>query len=112
MTFNHDSQFIMNKITFNELGNVIANYDMNGYMIVAAALPWKPSLAIEDCDKNGRNCKSYGTVVDLMNTMARKYNFTWDIYQDIDKDWGLFPVEGKSWNNLINLKKNSGIFSP
>ena len=55
MTFNHDSQFIMNKITFNELGNVIANYDMNGYRIVTAALPWKPSLAIEDCDKNGRN---------------------------------------------------------
>ena len=103
MTFNHDSQFIMNKITFNEMGNVIANYDMNGYRIVAAALTWKPALAVEDCDQNGRNCKSYGIIADLLNSMAREYNFTWDIYKDLDNDWGLFPVEGSKNGTKVVL---------
>ena len=94
MTFNHDSQFIMNKIQFDHLGNAIENYDLHGYNIVGTGLTWKPSIAAENCDKFGRNCEIYGMIADLMNNMAKNYNFTWDIYADIDNDWGMFPIEG------------------
>jgi hypothetical protein len=30
----------------------------------------------------------------MMSMWAREYNFTWDIYADIDGDWGLNPVSG------------------
>ena len=48
----------------------------------------------ENCDKTGQNCKNSGIAADLMDSWARSYNFTWDIYADLDNDWGLFPVEG------------------
>ena len=94
MTFNHESHFIMNKIEFDHLGNAIENYDMNGYNIVATGLTWKPSLAAENCNTFGRNCETYGMIADLMHNMAKYYNFTWDIYADLDNDWGMFPIEG------------------
>ena len=95
MTFNDDKHIIMNEISFDHLGKAIENYDMHGFEIVATGMPWKPSLAIENCDNTGSNCDFYGSTVDLMNVVARQYNFTWNIYKDIDNDWGMHPVEGR-----------------
>ena len=104
MTFNYNEQFIMNEISFNLLGKAFENYDMQGFEIVGTGLSWKPSLAIENCDKTGRNCDIYGSIADLTNNVAKQYNFTWDIYKDLDNDWGMFPVEGITLF-LINTKR-------
>ena len=94
MTFNHETHFIMNEISFDHMGKAIENYDMHGFQVVATGMLWKPSLVVENCDKTGRNCDFYGSVVDLMKVVAQQYNFTWDGYRDLDNDWGMFPVEG------------------
>ena len=93
MTFNDNADFIMNEMSFDHSGKAIENYDMHKFEVVATGLSWKPSIAVENCDKTGRNCDIYGSIVDLMNAIARHYNFTWDIYKDLDNDWGMFPVD-------------------
>ena len=95
MIFNDNEQFIMNEISFDLLGKAIENYDMQGFEVIGTGLSWKPSLAVENCDKTGRNCDIYGSISDLTNAIAKQYNFTWDIYKDIDNDWGMHPVEGR-----------------
>ena len=94
MIFNDNKQFIMNEMSIDYLGKAIENYDMQGFEIVGTGLSWKPSLAVENCDKTGRNCNAYGITADLMNAVAQQYNFTWDIHKNMDNDWGFFPVEG------------------
>ena len=95
MTFNDDKHIIMNEISFDHLGKAIENYDMHGFEVMATGMSWKPSIAIENCDTTGRNCDIYGSIVDLTNNVAKQYNFTWDVYKDLDNDWGMFPVEGR-----------------
>ena len=63
------------------------------YEIVATSLSWMPFIGHSDCDENGRRCTNRGLLVDLMNTFAKQFNFTWDIYADLDNDWGLFPLD-------------------
>ena len=88
MTFNENEQFIMNEISFDHLGKAIENYDLQGFEIVGNGLSWTSTLALDNCDKTGRNCDKYGITVDLMTDIAEQYNFTWDVYKD-------FPVEGR-----------------
>ena len=95
MIFNDNEQFIMNEISFDLLGKAIENYDMQGFEVVGTGLSWKPSLAVENCNQTGRNCDIYGSIADLTNAVAKQHNFTWDIYKDLDNDWGMHPVEGR-----------------
>ena len=44
----------------------------------------------------GRGCQNYGLLVDVMSIWAKEYNFTWDVYRDINNNWGLQPVSGKT----------------
>ena len=107
MTLYNSSQFIMNQIAFNDLGQAVEDFNMNGYNIVGASLQWKPFMGIEDCDAMGRNCKYYGIIADMMDIWAKGYNFTWDIYRDIDNDWGMFPIDGP-FNRSGTWKGNMG----
>ena len=102
MTFNDNEQFIMNEMSFDHLGKLIENYDYHGFEVVATGMSWKPAIAVENCDKIGRNCNIYGTQADLTNAVAKQYNFTWDIYKDLNNDWGMHPVEGRQ---LLLIKK-------
>ena len=95
---NHKSQIIMNKIEFETDGKIIEDYDFKGMEIVATALAWDPIIAYTKCDNKGRNCNSYGILVDLIDMWSKDYNFTWDIftgYPGIDWGWGTAPKSGK-----------------
>ena len=95
MTLNNSSQLIMNQIQFNDLGQAVEDFNMNGYNIVGTALPWKPFIDIQNCDITGRNCQVFGIIPDMMDIWAKVYNFTWDTYRDVNNDWGYVdPVEG------------------
>ena len=94
----NSSQFIMNKIFFDGMGVAIEDYNMHGYNLVGTSLSWKPFMANENCDNTGRNCQNYGLVADLMDIWGKNYNFTWEVYADLDNDWGMFPLEGTPYN--------------
>ena len=38
-----------------------------------------------------------------MSLWANKYNFTWDVYNDLDGDWGLKPVSGNDFQACFAL---------
>ena len=42
-------------------------------------------------------------LTDLMNMWSRNFNFTWDIYADVDGDWGLFPISGMYLPKLMRF---------
>ena len=88
----------MNKIFFDGMGVAIEDYNMHGYNLVGTSLSWKPFMANENCDNTGRNCQNYGLVADLMDIWGKNYNFTWEVYADLDNDWGMFPLEGTPYN--------------
>ena len=48
MTLYNSTQFIMNQIEFNDLGQAVEDFNMNGLNIVGASLQWKPFMGIED----------------------------------------------------------------
>ena len=88
----------MNKITLNHIGHFIENFDMNGYNIVGTSLTWSPFMITENCNESGRNCKNSGIAADFLDSWAKSYNFTWDIYADVDNNWGIVPEEGPPYN--------------
>ena len=94
MTFYDSSQMIMNKISFGENGLAIEDYNLHGYEIVATSLDWMPFISHKYCNPNGRKCHNSGLLVDLMNSWAKDFNFTWDIMAGYGNDWGLQPKSG------------------
>ena len=106
LTLYDSSQFIMNKIRFNDLGQAVEDFNLNGYNIVGTALSWKPFMEIENCDKNGRNCNYYGIIPEMMDTWSKVYNFTWDVYRNVDNDWAVLPIDGPynrsgTWKGVV-----------
>ena len=94
---NNSNKSIINDIQFDEMGCMIENYNLQGYEIVVTSLSWAPYHSHKNCNELGRQCENYGLLADLMNIWALDYNFTWDVYHDLNNDWGLNPKEGKSY---------------
>ena len=46
ITLYNSSQFIMNQIGFNDLGQAVEDFNLNGYNIVGTAKSWKPFMAV------------------------------------------------------------------
>lgn len=95
ITMNNSTMAIFNDIQFDELsGRMIENYNLQGYEIVVTSLSWAPYHSHKNCNALGRRCENYGLLADLMNIWALDYNFTWDVYHDLNNDWGLNPKSG------------------
>ena len=94
MTFHNSSQMVMNIISFDKNGLAIEDYNLHGYEIVASSLDWMPFISHKDCNPNGLKCHNSGLLVDLMESWAKDFNFTWDIMAGYGDDWGLQPKSG------------------
>jgi hypothetical protein len=94
MTLNHQTQVISNELSFDMNGKVIKEYNMAAIKLEATSLSWSPFLSVDNCNFEGKQCTVFGLLGDLMNIWGRAYNFTWDIYGDLDNDWGQNPVSG------------------
>jgi len=70
--------------------------DLQGLSITATSLNWPPYINIDNCNKIGTNCSTSGYLVEFIEIWARELNFTWDVYADINNDWGLNPIDGKN----------------
>ena len=94
---NNYSQIIMNKIEFDPDGKIIEDYDFQGIELVTSTLAWDPIISYTKCDNKGRNCDSYGMLIDLIEMWSKDYNFTWDVFTGYpDNDWGMAPKSGKN----------------
>ena len=97
------TEIVINALKFDTFGRVMENYDLKGIKILTNAMDWIPFISLVDCNEKGMNCNSYGSLVDLMNFWARDFNFTWDVHDNINKDWGLKPKSGKSHFSFFNI---------
>ncbi len=60
------------------------------------SLPWPPFLHIEDCDKEGQNCKeNYGFLIDLSALLEKKLNMTIRSDKEPNNEWGINPRNQK-----------------
>ena len=100
ITFDN-GQVISNDLKFDDFGIIIEDYDLQGAEISATSLSWSPFNRHENCNEEGWECDNSGLLVDVMSLWANKYNFTWDLYNDLDGDWGLKPVSGKNFQVCI-----------
>ncbi len=95
LTLQNSSQVVKNQVTFDDFGRIKKIHNLQGLQIIATALSWPPSIIVEDCNRFGRACKTkHGFLVDLMNIWSAQLNFTWDIYKDVNNDWGEKPKSG------------------
>ncbi len=63
-----------------------------GARVQATTLAYAPFLVFDSCgDSEDSPCQVSGMVVDLFNLMARKSNFTWEIYREPSGLWGSMP---------------------
>ena len=101
ITFNGSFKIITNEIKFNNNGQIIENYNLNGFKISTTTLSWSPYTMHENCNADGWQCKNSGLLVDMLEGWAKTFNFTWDIYVSPDNDWGLFPISGRLFSRTI-----------
>ena len=95
MGLNNVSKLISNDLEFDRKGLLIEKYNLQGIQIVCTGLTWAPYNIHENCNENGRGCSNSGFLVDMIQIWAKEYNFTWDIYADVEGDWGLKPISGR-----------------
>ena len=85
---------------------IIEAYDLQGLQIRSTSLTWPPYLTIDDCNAEGKNCaKNYGFMIDFMDTIAIKYNFTYLSQKNLYNKWYEIGADGKNrgvWGEVIS----------
>ena len=93
---------------------IIESYNLQGLLVTSTSLTWAPFYTIDDCNEYGTKCgTSFGYLNDYMNLLAKKLNFTYASYKDLDGDWGTIPKAGPfclngTWGGVVGnviLKK-------
>ncbi|OWF39812.1 Glutamate receptor ionotropic, kainate 3 [Mizuhopecten yessoensis] len=78
------------------------NYGWNGRNFKVATLQWSPFVI-----KNGNN--SYeGLCFDIFNEIATRFNFTYDVMEPPDGDWGL-ELDNGSWSGVVGMLQRKEI---
>ena len=83
-----NSQCIINKWKFQPNGALEEEYDMMGAELKTIGLPYPPYLGVGDCKNGNMNCKTYGSVPDILDEISSMFNFTWTCDREPDGDWG------------------------
>jgi hypothetical protein len=90
----------MTELQFSkETFQIVEDYNLNGLTIYSLSITWAPYLSLEDCDKSGENCKTYGYLKDYTDIIAKRCNFTWESHKEINEDWGVLPKSGARFTN-------------
>ena len=101
-----DSQLIESELSFSQDGIIKENFNLQGNKIIPSGLTWNPYLDLKECNSEGRQCQKNGLLVDLMDSWAQGYNFTWDVYEDQTGSWshhfndvvqGNYPISLSFW---------------
>ena len=74
---------------------IIEDFNLENLELRSTSLTWFPYLIIEDCNKKGLDCKeNYGFLIDYMELLAKKFNFTYISQKNMEDDWGVLPKSG------------------
>ena len=94
----------LNQLYFHDNSSkILETYDMNGLEIKSSALTWAPYLTIEDCNEYGLECtKNYGYLIDLMDKLATRFNFTFISQKNLNGSWWHFGCGSSSQAQCIN----------
>ena len=86
----------VNRLTFAaNSSKIIERFDLQNLTVRSTSLTWTPYLVIDDCNEFGLECKkNYGYLIDYMDLLAGRYNFTYISQKNIDNDWGALPKSG------------------
>ncbi len=86
----------MNPVELVDGGLVAADdtVDLQGLTITSISLPWQPYLYMSDCGDDGKTCANSGYLIDYLDILARRYNFSYVSYRKADGDWGVLPKSG------------------
>ncbi len=70
--------------------------DFGGVRLQAVTLTYPPFLTLHSCPEHGEPCtEASGLCLDVLEFLARDANFTFDIYEEPSRDWGILP--GRNW---------------
>ena len=85
---------------------IMETFDLQGLQITSTSLTWAPYLTIDDCDKEGLNCaKNYGYMIDFMDNLAIKFNFTYLSQKNVNNKWseiGTYGTNGGVMGDLLS----------
>ena len=86
ITMDNVPQVVINELKFNQFGHIVEDYDMQGLHIMSTTVSWPPYIYLsEECKvqkKFNAKCKRYGFLVDALDALGRKSNFTWESHAD------------------------------
>ena len=75
-----------------------SHYNLMGAILTSVSANFHPWTILESCNNKG-SCKDVrGFSVDVTDTIARMYNFSWDLHRFPADDWGMLPIQG-NWND-------------
>ena len=90
-------------------------YDMQGLELTSSSISWAPYITFEGCNKDGLDCvKNYGYLIDLMDELAHKYNFTYVSQKNVNESWYFVGPEGNYggvWGDVKTEKNDMSLSS-
>ena len=95
----NSNKIIAKPIKFDSIGRAVLDKDMQGIHVNCSTLSWAPYFELNGCKgKNNTNCKGVGYLADIMNILAKRFNFTWSCDAEPNGIWGNNePISGP-WN--------------
>jgi hypothetical protein len=89
------SGYSMTKLKFSpNTFQMIEDYDLKGITVYSISLSQASFIQFEDCDQDGKQCKTYGYLKDYIDVIAQMLNFTYESHKQVDGDWGTVPKSG------------------
>jgi hypothetical protein len=73
---------------------IVEDYDLNGLNVNTIGVNYAPYFTLEDCDQNGRKCRSNGYLKQYSDLIAKQFNFTYESHKEVNDDWGVLPKSG------------------
>ena len=106
ITLNNYTKSVINPISFNEMGIITENFNLQGLNIISLTLSWAPFFTLTDCKNGHKNCKGKGYLADVMDALGKHMNFTWETDEDPAGNWGTTPISGAAnasgvWGGVV-----------
>ena len=94
---------IIDELTFSQDSlKIMDAFDLKGLEVRSTSLSWDPFYTIDGCNDVGLECApSYGYLVDYMDRLAEKFNFTYSSHKNVDNDWGLVPNANGTYGGVL-----------
>ena len=100
LTLNHYKTAVLNQLQLDSHGHFIERYDLKNLHLFSITTTFPPFTIMPEicrtCEKMKRcpQCTISGMVVDALNIIGRRMNFTWESHEDPSNKVGSTPISG------------------